>query len=46
MNYDLGWRGDVEGLTGPGPDGGQVSEWDVHDGRVRPRTARVEEEPG
>jgi hypothetical protein len=46
MNYDLGWRGDVEGLTGPRPDGGQVSEWDVHDRWVGARAARIQVEPG
>ena len=46
MNYDFGWGGDVEGLTSPRPDGGQVGKWDIHDRRVRARSARVQEEPG
>jgi len=46
MNYDFGRRGDVEGLTSPRPDGAQVSKWDVHERRVRARSARVQEEPG
>ena len=46
MNYDFGRRGDVEGLASPRPDGAQVSKWDIHDRRVRARSARVQEEPG
>jgi hypothetical protein len=45
VNYDLGWCGQVEGLTGPRPNGCQVSEGDVHDRGVPAGTARVQEEP-